>query len=54
MIYSYNKNQRDSLISQNLFGNRTLHVSKRFTVHHQESSTVYTATGVCHIGYAVF
>jgi hypothetical protein len=32
----------------NLFWYRTLHVSDRFTVHHQESSTVYTAIGVCH------
>ena len=32
----------------NLFWYRTLHVSDRFTVHHQESSTVYTATGICH------
>ena len=22
------------------------------TVHHQESSTVYTAIGICHTGYA--
>ena len=35
----------------NLFCNRTLHVSDRFTVHHQESSTVYTVTGICHTGY---
>jgi hypothetical protein len=28
----------------NLFWNRTLHVSDSFSVHHQESSTVYTAT----------
>ena len=34
-----------------LFWYRTLHVSDRFTVHHQESSTVYTATGICHTGY---
>ena len=52
VIYSYNKNQRDALVSQVYFGNRTLHVSDRFTVHHQESSTVYTAIGVCHTGYA--
>jgi hypothetical protein len=26
-----------------LFWNRTLHVSDSFTVHHQESSAVYTA-----------
>ena len=30
----------------------TLHVSDRFIVHHQESSTVYTAIGICHTGYA--
>jgi len=34
------------------FWNRTLHVSDRFTAHHQESSTVYTATGICHTGNA--
>jgi hypothetical protein len=32
----------------NYFWNRTLHVSDRFSVHHQESSTVYTATGICY------
>ena len=31
---------------------RTLHVSDRFSVHHQESSTAYTATGICHTGFA--
>jgi len=36
----------------NLFWYRTLHVSDRFTAHHQESSTVYTAIGICHTGYA--
>jgi len=36
----------------NLFWYRTLHVSDRFSVHHQESSTVYTAIGICHTGYA--
>ena len=36
----------------NLFWYRTLHVSDRFTVHHQESSAVYTAIGICHTGYA--
>jgi len=28
------------------FLNRSLHVSDRFSVHHQESGTVYTATGM--------
>ena len=36
----------------NFFWNRTVHVSDRFSVHHQESSTVYTSTGVCHTGFA--
>jgi len=31
-----------------LFWYRTLHVSDRFSVYHQESSTVYTTTGICH------
>ena len=34
----------------NLFWYRTLYVSDRLTVHHQESSTMYTA--ICHTGYA--
>jgi hypothetical protein len=45
-------NQRDALISQIYFWNRSLHVSVRFSVHHQESSTVHTAIGICHTGYA--
>ena len=32
----------------NLFWYRTLHVSGRFTVHHEGSSIVYTAVGTCH------
>jgi len=51
-IYSYNKSQRDALISQIYFWNRTLHVSDRFSVHHQESNTVYTVIGICHTCYA--
>ena len=44
------QNQRDALISKIYFWNRTLHVPDRFSVHHQESSTVYsyTAIGICH------
>ena len=38
----------------NLFWYRILHVSDRFTIHHLEFSTVYTAIGVCHTGYAEF
>jgi hypothetical protein len=36
----------------NLFWYRTPHVSDRLSVHHQESSTVYTAISICHTGYA--
>jgi hypothetical protein len=36
----------------NLFWYRTLHVSDRFTVHHQESSIAYTAIDIYHTGYA--
>ena len=35
-----------------LFCNRTLHISDTFTVHHQESSAVHTAIGICPTGYA--
>jgi hypothetical protein len=45
-------NQRDALISQIYFWNRTLRVSDRFSVHHQDSSTVYTAIGIRHTGFA--
>jgi len=51
MIYSYNKTNKMH-ISQIYFWNRTQHVSDRFSVHHQESSTVHTATGICHTGFA--
>ena len=34
------------------FRNRTLHVSERFSVRRQDSSTVYTEIGICHTGYA--
>ena len=34
-----------------LFWNRTVHVSDRYSDRHPESSTVYTAIGICHTGY---
>ena len=37
-----------------LFWYRNLHISDRFTVHNQESSTMYTATGICHDKYLEF
>ena len=51
-VYSYKKNQGDALITQIYFWNKTLHVSDSISVHHQESSTVHTAIGICHKGYA--
>jgi len=36
----------------NLFWYRTLHNLDRFTVHHQESGTVFTATGTYRTNYA--
>jgi len=39
-------------ISQILLWYRTLRVSDRFSVHHQEFSTVHTAIGICRTGYA--
>ena len=48
MIYSYNKT--NALISQIYFWNATLHVLDSLSVHHQESSTVRTAIGICHTG----
>jgi len=30
----------------------TVHVSDSISVHHQQSSTVHTAIGMCHTGYA--
>jgi len=50
VIYSYNKTNK--LISQIYFWNRTLHVLDRFSVYHQESSTVYAAVVICHTVYA--
>ena len=46
------KNQRVALISQIYFWNRTLYVSDRFSVHHQDSSTVHAARDICLTGYA--
>ena len=44
--------QREALISQIYFWMRTLHISDSSSVHHHEFSTVHTATGICHTGYA--
>ena len=44
-------NQLDALISQIHFWNGTQHVSDRYSVHHQESSTVHTVIGICRTGF---
>jgi len=40
------------LISQIYFWSRTQHVLDSISVHYQESSSVHTAIGKCHTGYA--
>jgi len=32
-----------------IFWNKTLHVSDSIAVHHQESNTIHTAIGKCHV-----
>ena len=51
MIDSYNKN-REALISQIYFWNRTLHVSYSISVHHQDSSIAHTTIDIGYTGYA--
>jgi len=51
LFQSYNKTNEMHYFT-NLFWYRTLRVSDRFTVHHQESTAVYTAIGICQTGYA--
>ena len=45
------QNQREALISQIYFWNKTLHVSDSICVH-QQFFTVHTAIGIGHTGYA--
>ena len=52
MIYSYNKTNEIHEFLIIYLWNRTSLASDRFSVHHQESSTVYTAIGICHTGNA--
>ena len=49
---SYNKTNERHKFLKFIFWNRTLRVSDSISVHHQESSTVCTAIGVGHTGYA--
>ena len=48
--YFYSKtNQMHNIYNLFYFGT-TLHVSDGLSVHHQESKTVHTASGICHTG----
>jgi len=48
VIYFYSKtNQTHNISNFILFWNNTLHVSDGLSVHHQESKTVHTASGIC-------
>jgi len=49
VIYFYSKtNQMHTISNLFYFDNNTLHVSDGLSVHHQESTTVHTASGICH------
>jgi len=51
VIYFYSKNQPDAQYFKFiLVWNNSLHVSDGLSVHHQESNTVHTASGICHTG----
>jgi len=53
VIYFYSRtNQMHNISNLFYFWNNTLHVSDSLSVHHQESKTVHTASGICHTGYA--
>ena len=44
------KSTRCTILKFILFLSNTLHVSDGLSVHHQESNTVHTASGICHAG----
>ena len=43
-------NQMHQFLKFILFCSSTQHVSDSLSVHHQESKTVHTASGICHTG----
>ena len=48
VIYFYSKtNEMHQFLKFVLFCSSTLHVSDSLSVHHQESKTVHTASGIC-------
>jgi hypothetical protein len=51
MSFFYSKtNEMHQFLKFILFCSCTLHVSDGFSVHHQKSKTVHTASGICHTG----
>jgi hypothetical protein len=49
VLYFYRKtNQMHRFSNLFYFWKNTLHVSDGLSVHHQESKTVHTASGICH------
>jgi hypothetical protein len=51
ITYYYKENQPDAqYLKFILFWNNILHVSDGLFIHHQESKTVHTVSGVCHTG----
>ena len=53
-IISIVKPTRCTNVSNLFYFGMTLHVSDSLPVHHQESSTVHTAIGICRTGYAEY
>ena len=52
MIYSYNKNQRNPLFLKFIFGIELYMFQTGLLSIIRSLSTVYTAIGICHTGYA--
>ena len=52
MVYSYNKNHRDALISQIYFGIKLYMCRTGLLSIISSLNTVHTAIGICHTGYA--
>jgi hypothetical protein len=52
--YIYKTNEMHQFLKFILFCSSNLHVSDDLSVHHQESKTVHTASGVCQTDYADF
>jgi len=51
IVFDIQRTVNRALISQIYFRNRTVHVLESLSAHHQESSIVHTAIGICHTSY---